>query len=230
MGKLFTFGLLWMILGNPFLAILFLLLIVYFLDRRFVGLFPSAWRPFQTASRIRKLKGSLELNPHHTSDRLELARLLMERKKYGEALPHLEQCFQMIPDSAQIGVDIGLCRLKSGQLNEGEKAMLAALEQEPRVRYGEPYLRLAEAFEAIDSDKALAYLERFRSIHSSSVEGYYRLGRLYGKLGRISLSKKAYEEAIEIYRQLPKYQKRSQRAWALRSSFRLGLAPSHPRK
>ncbi|PTM56532.1 tetratricopeptide repeat protein [Desmospora activa] len=230
MGKLFTFGLLWMILGNPFIAIIVLLLIVYFLDRRFVGLFPSAFRPFQTVSRLRKLKRSLELNPHHTSDRLELARLLMERKKYQEALPHLEQCFQVIPDSAQIGVEIGLCRLKTGQLQQGEHAMLEALKREPRVRYGEPYLRLAAAFEAIDSDKALHYLEHFRTIHSSSVEGYYRLGWLYGKLGQIENSKQAYEEAIEIYRHLPKYQKRSQRAWALRSSFRLGLAPSNPRK
>ncbi|MDR6225737.1 tetratricopeptide repeat protein [Desmospora profundinema] len=229
MGKLFTFGLLWYILGNPFLALLLLFLIAYFLDRRFIGLFPNAIRPFQIAARMRKLKRSLELNPHHTSDRLEMARLLMERKKYREALPHLEQCLKAISDSAQIRVDIGLCRLKIGDLDEGERWLQDALEREPRVQYGEPYLRLAEAFGPLDPDKAIDYLERFRSIHSSSCEGYYRLGRLYGKLDRVPESRDAYEEAIEIYRHLPRYQKRSQRAWALRSSFRLGLAPSRPR-
>lgn len=226
MSKLFIFGLLWVILGNPFVAILLLLLIGYLLDRRFIGLSPSVIRPFRTTARIRKLRASLELNPHHTSDRLEMARLLLERRKYREALPHLEQCLQAIPDSAQIRVEIGLCHLKSGNLEKGEKWILEALEREPRVQYGEPYLRLAEAFGSAQPDKALQYLERFRSIHSSSCEGYYRLGRMYAKLNRVTESRKAYEEAIEIYRQLPRYQKRSQRAWAIRSSFRLGLAPS----
>lgn len=226
MGKFFTFWILWLLTGNPFIALLILLVIVYFLDRRFVGVFPSVTRPFQRNSRIRKLRQSLRLNPHDTSDKRELARLLMEKKQYREALSWLEEVLKAIPDSAEVRAEIGLCHLKLGELEQGESMMLGALEQDPRVHYGEPHLRLGEALGPSNQEKALNHLENFREIHTSSSEAYYRLGRLYAAMDRRGESRDAFREAIEIHRSLPKYKKRSERPWALRSRFRLVLLPS----
>lgn len=226
MGKFFTFWILWLLTGNPFISLLILLLIVYFLDRRFVGVFPSVTRPFQRNSRIRKLRQSLRLNPHDTSDKRELARLLMDKKQYREALSWLEEVLKVIPDSAEVRAELGLCHLKLGDLKQGEALMVEALEQDPRVHYGDPHLRLGEALSSTNQEKALTHLERFREIHSSSSEAYYRLGRLYGAMDRQGESRDAYQEAIEIYRSLPNYKKRSERPWALRSRFRLLLLPS----
>ncbi|PTX53763.1 tetratricopeptide repeat protein [Melghirimyces profundicolus] len=226
MGKFFTFSILWFLTGNPFVALLILFLIIYLLDRRFVGVFPSLTKPFRRNGRIRRLKQGLRLNPHHTSDKRELAHLLMEKKQYREALSYLREVRKAMPDSAEVRADIGLCHLKTGNLREGEQEILAALEADPRVYYGEPYLRLGEALRSKDREKALYYLEKFREIHSSSCEAYYRLGRVYSDLDQPEKSRHAYQEAIEIYRSLPKYKKRSERPWALRSSFRLGLLPS----
>ncbi|MDA8354015.1 MAG: tetratricopeptide repeat protein [Firmicutes bacterium] len=229
MGKIFIFSLLWYVLGNPLIALLILLVLFYILDRRFVGIFPSLTRPIQRNRQIRKLKQSLHLNPHHTSDRRELAHLYMEKKQYRKALAHFDQVRESMPESADVKADMGLCHLKLGHLEEGEKLLREALQTDPRVHYGDPYLRLGEAFSDRDRKKALAYLEQFGGINSSSSEAYYQLGRVYQALGQTEKSREAFQEAIEIYRSLPKYKKRSERAWALRSSFRLGLLPS-PKK
>ncbi|OYD06892.1 tetratricopeptide repeat protein [Paludifilum halophilum] len=230
MGKFLLFGILWLLTGNPFISLLIILVVIYLLDRRFIGIFPSVTRPFQVNSRIRRLKQSLRLNPHNTSNKRELSRLLMEKKRFREAVPYLEEALTAIPDSAEIRAELGRCHLKLGEKNRGEELILEALEIDPRVQYGEPYLRLGEALSDSDRSKALSYLEQFKGINSSSCEAYYRLGRLYSQLDRREESRKSYQEAIDIYRSLPKYKKRSERRWALRSSFRMGLLPSASRK
>ncbi|SDW75635.1 Tetratricopeptide repeat-containing protein [Marininema mesophilum] len=225
MSKLAIFSILWWLTGNPITALLFFLFILYLLDRRFTRFFPSATRPLRRNRQILKLKDALKLNPHDTSNKRELARLLIEKKNYKDALPWLSEALTAIPDSAAIQAEKGLCLLKLNRRTEGEQMLLAALEVESLVLYGEPYLRLGEAFAAHDQKKALTYLEKFKDINTSSSEAWYRLGQIYRKLSRSDDARQAFEEAIEIYRILPKYKKRSERTWALHSSIRLALLP-----
>ena len=83
--KFLIFGLLWRIVGNPFIAILILLVILYFLDRRYVGVFPSFTKPLKRMRNISRLRQQLAMSPNEVSSKLELARLLIERKRYSEA-------------------------------------------------------------------------------------------------------------------------------------------------
>jgi tetratricopeptide (TPR) repeat protein len=220
LGKFLIFSLLWWLTGNPFIAILVLLAILYVLDRRFVGLTPSFLKPYRRSRRLSAVRRELESRPHDTRSKLEAARLLMEKKKYREALGYLEQVLPVMDESAEVLVEIGICKLKTGETAEGEKAILQGLELNPRVHYGEPYLRLAEAFKTEDPNKALRYLEQFRRVHSSSCEAYYRLGQLYELMGRKEDAKAAYEETARIYRGLPKYKRKSERRWALLAQWR----------
>ena len=214
MGKLFLFSILWWLTGNPFVAVIVLLIVLYVLDRRFVGLFPSIIRPIRRSRALSRIRRELELQPHNTSAKHEAARLLIEKKRFAEALRYLEQIRPVI-DSADVEYETGFCLMKLGRLEEGERLVLRSLEMNPRVKYGEPYLRLGELFAGTDPEKAIRYLEQFRQLHSASCEGYYRLGVLYGKLGRAAEAKQAFQEAIHIYRGLPKYKRRSERRWAL---------------
>jgi tetratricopeptide (TPR) repeat protein len=219
--KLIAFSLLWRLTGNPFLAIIILLVIFYVLDRRFVGLTPNLFKPFQLNRKASRLRQELSANPHNTSAKLELARILIEKKKYQEALPYLEQTVAIMEDSADVHYDLGLCHLKLGDLSQGESLMLKALELNPRAKYGQPYLRLGEALSAADQPvKAAAYMEQFRELHSSSCEAYYRLGQLYQQLGRQDDAKRAFRETLNIYRGLPRYSRRQQRRWALLARFK----------
>lgn len=220
MFKLIIFGFLFYIFGNPITAILVLLLIVYVLDRRFVGVFPSVTKPFKRARAISKLRRQIAVSPSDVSSRHELARLLLERRKYGEALKLLETMESSLEDSAEFWDDIGSARLHTGSIAQGETDIVRALQINPRVKYGRPYLRLAEAFRDSDREKALHYLEQFHAIHSSSSEAFYLLGYMYQTLGRAQGAKKSYQESMDVYRSLPKYKKRQERKWAVRSWFR----------
>lgn len=109
--------------------------------------------------------------------------------------------------------------LKLGALEEGEDQMLRGLEINRKAQYGQPYLRLAETFRHTNHDKALHYVTQFQEIQSSSSEAYYLAGSMYKALGRTEDAKRAFDESTAIYRSLPKYKKRQERGWALRSFF-----------
>ncbi len=215
------FGLLWLVLRNPVAAVLITLLVLYALDRRFVGLSPSLTQPFQRRRRLARLRAQTAVNPHDLSAKMETARLLMEMKRYREAYGILCDLESAMHTSAEYWSDLGVCALALGRLDEGERHMRRALDLNPRVKYGEPYLRLAEAFASRDAAKALDHLQRFRDIHSSSCEAVYRLGKLYRSLGRPEEARQAFRECVDLYRTLPRYLKRRERKWALLSRFRV---------
>lgn len=219
MFKILGFLLLYRLVGNPFLALIVLLVILYFLDRRYVGIFPSITRPFRRSRQISRLRTTISLNPNDVSAKFELARLLVERKRYSESKDLLLQIADRYEQSAEYWVELGYVNLKLGLMPEGEAQMLQGLEINRRARYGQPYLQLAESFRGVDQDKALFYVSQFQEIQSSSSEAYYLAGSMYKALGRNEDAKRAFEESTAIYRTLPKYKKRQERGWALRSYF-----------
>lgn len=217
MKLFFLFGMLWWLLGNPFVAILVLLVVLYLLERRFIGLSPSIVRPFRRKSAIAKWKRQLQMSPHDISAKQELARLLIESRKYAQAQEVLLGMQDQLEHSAEYWSDLGTCQLALGRIEEGEQSMLRALEISPRVKYGAPYLRLSEAWAKRDPAKALHYLQELQEINASSCEACYRMGRLYADLGKREASSSAFKECRELYASLPRYMKRKERKWALLS-------------
>ncbi|OKP77152.1 hypothetical protein A3844_02230 [Paenibacillus helianthi] len=219
MFKILGFLLLYRLVGNPFLALILLLVILYFLDRRYVGIFPSISKPFRRSRQMSRLRTTISLNPNDVSAKFDLARLLIERKRYSESKELLVQIADRYEQSAEYWVELGYANLKLGLLPEGEAQMLQGLEINRKAQYGQPYLRLAETFRNTDHDKALHYVTQFQEIQSSSSEAYYLAGSMYKALGRVDDAKRAFAESTAIYRSLPKYKKRQERRWALRSYF-----------
>ncbi|KIL39087.1 hypothetical protein SD70_22485 [Gordoniibacillus kamchatkensis] len=215
MSKVFLFAILVYLTGNPLLALVVLLIILYAADRRFVGLMPSVTRPLRLGRKLGQLRQHIQASPHDTSAKLELARVYIEKKRYAEAERLLEGILPIMDQSADVHFELGLCKLKLGRIEEGRSLMDQALELNPRVRYGEPYLRLAEALAADYPEQAVRYIERFRDVQSSSCEAYYRLGQLYEKMGRKQEAKAAYLEVRDVYRTLPGYSRRMQRRWVV---------------
>lgn len=220
MSKFILFSALWWLVGNPFLALIILLAIIYVLDRQFVGVFPSVTKPFRRLRGISLLRQQLALNHHDISAKRDLARLLLERKKYSEAYKLLQEMESSSEESSEYWDDLGNAALGLGQVEEAEVHILHALQLNERVRYGQPYLRLAAVYQNKDPEKSITYAEKFSLIHSSSSEAYYLLGNVYQSLNRKDEARKAYTESISIYRSLPKYKKRHERKWALRSWFK----------
>lgn len=86
MGKLLVFYLIWRITGNPFLAIIVILAIYYFVDRRYIGLLPNIAKPFQRRRRMSNLRRQLQMNPHDTPAKHYLAEAYIEVRQYQRAL------------------------------------------------------------------------------------------------------------------------------------------------
>ncbi|MUT65853.1 lipopolysaccharide assembly protein LapB [Paenibacillus sp. NEAU-GSW1] len=216
MSKILLFVFLTWLTGNPFIAILVLLVILYALDRRFVGLTPSFIKPLRRSNRLRKLKRHIAEAPNDTSSKQEVSRILIEKKKYAEALKLLEPMERTLDDSAEYWDDLGLCLMQLGQPERGEAAIYKALSINPRVKYGAPYLRLAAYYSRLDAEKALESIASFQEIHSSSCEAYERLAEIYKQMGRKQEMKDAIEEGLRVYRTLPRYKKRLERSWAIK--------------
>src|SRR5690606_33619991 len=131
---------------------------------------------------------------HHMSLRMEAARILIDLRKYAEADRLLTDMVPLMEDSADVMWLAGLCKLKTGRLPEGEAMILKALDINPKVQYGEPYLRLGEAYAAVNLEKSLDYLRQFGAVQSSSCEAYYRLGVILNGMGRTAEAGDAFAE------------------------------------
>lgn len=206
--------------GNPILAIIIVFLIIYLLDRRFIGLTPSALGPMRRQLRARTLQRDLSLNPHDTSAKLDLASIYVLKRQYNKALTLLES----LPPSIALDPDVlyekGLCVMNLTDVSEGEEWILAALEKNPNLHYGDPYLKLANALANKDPTRAMKYLSHFQAMNYSSCESEYRMAKLLVRLGDQRKAKDAYRRCLETYRSLPRFRKRTERRYALLAWFK----------
>lgn len=226
MSKIFAFGFLWWLFGNPFIALLVLLFLLYMLDRRFIGLTPSVLKPFKRLRQIRRLRGQAEMNPNDIPAKHELGRLLTERKRYREAKEWLMPLQDALEHSAEYWDDLGACLAALSETAAAEAAISNALAINPRVKYGAPYLRLASLYAESDPVRAIVQLQKFCDMQSSSCEAYYRLAGLYRQLGQKEDEKEALLTCGAIYRMLPRFLKRQERKWALLAWIRRMMAGS----
>ncbi len=202
------------------ITLIVIIMLIYFIDQIYIGFFPDMLKPLQLWRQLRKRRMELLSNPHSTSIKLEVVRILIERKQFKDARKELLQMDAVIHESVGALYDLGFCQLKLGEIEDGERLMEQAMKINPRVRYGEAYLRLAEAFGNKNTSKALEYMKQFKSMQSSSCEAYFRLGMLYEKLNRKQEAKQAYQETFQIYRSLPKYKKKMERKWVILAGWR----------
>ncbi len=144
------------------------------------------------------------------------------RSKGHQALPYLERAYERLSDTEETTYYLGLAFLATGRETEGETLILKALEKNPKFRYGEPALRLAEYYARKGrKEEAQAFFDRFFSIHSSSPEGYYKFGQFQLQIGNRTGAAESFRRAIEIFKLSPSFKKRQDRLWAYKARFHL---------
>ena len=208
------------ITGNPVLAIIIVFVVIYLLDRRFIGLTPSALGPMRRQLRARTLQRDLSLNPHDTSAKLDLASIYVLRRQYHRALTLLESLPPSIAEEPEVLYEKGVCILNLTNVSQGEELILSALQKNPNLHYGDPYLKLATALASKDPARAMEYLSHFQAMNYSSCESEYRMGGLLARLGDRRGAKEAYRRCLETYRSLPPFRKRTERRYALLAWFK----------
>jgi tetratricopeptide (TPR) repeat protein len=220
-GKFLIFYLILRITGNPFLAIIVLLAIYYFVDRRYIGLLPSVMKPFRRRRRMAQLRRQIQLNPHDSPAKQYLAEAYIEVKQYNSALRLLEDLPKQMQDFPDVLYNTGLCHLNLGEVDRGEALILKALSLDKKLKYGEPYLKLAAAIADTNAKRAKEYLKTFQEQNVSSCESYYRLGQLEQLFGNSMEARAAWQNCLDTYRALPRFRRRMERRWAVFAFFRV---------
>ena len=177
---------------------------------------PDPVRYFKHAARVRSLTSAADLNPANATVRAQLAEIWLDKHRPGRAIPLLRQALERDPTSAELLYLLGLALLRSGQAQAALEPLADALAREERVRYGSAYLAIGDALAAVGRlDEATDAFERYLKINTSSVEAYYKLGRVKRRNRDEAGARATRTDALETYRLLPGFQRRKQLLWWL---------------
>ncbi len=222
LSRFFLFYILYWLLGNPLLALLIILLIVFTIDRTFLGFIPDPFKAFKRSGRLRQLRRLVSINPHDARSLKELGILMVEKNEYQTALEYFEKASSKMSDDPEFIYYHGLSAARSGNIAKGWELVDTALSTSPELKYGEPYLMMAEVYiENNDFRSALPLLENFLKIHSSSSRGFYQMGIVKMNLGMKNEAGEFFRKSIDAFKASPRFKRKLDRRWAWKSRFML---------
>jgi tetratricopeptide (TPR) repeat protein len=190
-------------------------IVLFFVLRPFL---PDPVVLLRTWGRIRSLTRQVETNPANVIARRDLATLWIERLRPGKALELLVEADRRDPNNPEILYLTGVAKYRSGDAEGALDPLVRAVDIDPRVRFGEPYLVAGQALLKLDRhEEAEDALERYARVTSSSVQGLYLLGKARAARGDREGASKAFGEARTTFWQLPGFKKRGQTSWWVKS-------------
>jgi tetratricopeptide (TPR) repeat protein len=222
MGKFFLFYIVYWLTGSPITALLVLLLIFLAVDRTCLGFLPDPLRAFKTSSRIRELKKIVSINPHDGRSLKALGICMVDRGDYQNSLRYFEMAEAKMSDDPEFNYYYGISTARAGNIDKGRKLFEKAVNTSPALKYGEPYLMMAEVYiDNADYKSALPLLENFEKIHSSSSRGFYRMGLVKLKLGSKDEGIQYLKKSIKVFRESPFFKRKIDRKWAWKARMLL---------
>lgn len=216
LGLLFVIS--WLLETAPG-RLLLLLLVLWYLDNRYLGIMAAVVAPIHHQRRIASLRQTVQVNPSDVRAMVELGEHYLHSGRFQAAADYLGQAFSRGEDSARAHYLLGGALVKLGRHDEGRSRLEKALALQPNAAYGEPYLFLIEEAAARGDTARIAELvdalERFES-----VEILTRAGHLCRQAGQGELAGRLFKEAIQNYQYIPAKMRRRERRWLWRA--RLG--------
>jgi tetratricopeptide (TPR) repeat protein len=206
----------WMMLGA----------LAFFVLRPFI---PDPFVLARTFRRIRTLDAQIAANPANVTARRDLAEIWLTRLRPRRALALLDEArararahegssAQSASADAELLYLTGVARVRSGDIEGALEPLVQAVDLDPRVRFGEPYLVAAEALTALRRfEEAEDALDRYVSSNSSSLQGYVRLAEVRKARGDRQGARRALSEALDTWAQIPAYRRRKELGWWLRA-------------
>jgi len=206
------------LLGNPLLAAVVLLIVWWSLDRFTFRFLPNPFAWVRRWLRAAELRRQLANNPHDRKARYDLAELLVQRRRFSQAVellqPNLEAGDEDVPTLYLMGV---AC-LGAGHSQQGELLLQEAQAADATFRLGAIELergrwRLARG----DAPGAREALERFLQLRRGTVEGRVLLARALEKGGQSVEAALMRQQAWSEYASSPRFLRRVERRWAWRA-------------
>lgn len=188
----------WLLLG----------MVVVLLLRPFI---PSPGALFRLLGRAKGLRALVAVNRANVTARRDLAVLYLDGVRAKAALPLLEEGLTLSPKDAELLYLYGLALHRSGRHEDALAPLVRAVEIDPRVRYGLPYLVAGDALAALRRwDAALDAYEHYIAGNGSDVVAFTRLARAQVRTGDHKGARETLYEGIRTYGLLPRSMKRRQ--------------------
>lgn len=223
MTKWFQWIILTAITGNPLLSAVILIAVWIIVDRFTLGLLPDPFRWTKRYFRASTLRRQLGQNPNDRRARLELAILMVERKRYEDALELVKANLEAGDDDATTCFVMAQSCLGVGHVKQGEVFLDETLERDPNFRMGEVHLERARwRLKRNDHKGAIEALEQLVKLRPGTVEGKVMLAKAHLALGDDVKAAYAKKHAWHDYVHAPRFQRRRDRLWAWRAN------PSRP--
>lgn len=222
MGKFILFIFLSRLIGNPIIAVVIIIVFYLAIDRRYYGFVPDPLRAYRVAGRIRELQRIVAINPHDARSLKELGIFMFERKNYKKALEYFTRASAKMSDEPEFNYYYGIALARSGAVDRGRALVDNALLAAPGLKYGDPYLAMAEVY--IDTgayDSAAPYLEHYLKVRISSTEGLYQMGLVKIKTGKVDEGVEYLKKAVAVFKDAPRYKRKMERKWAWKARLLL---------
>jgi tetratricopeptide (TPR) repeat protein len=221
-SKFFLFYILMWLTRNPLLALLIVLFLYFFLDRRYVGLLPDFLAPFRIRRAIGRLKQEVMVNPHNAEALSNLGRELVRMGKCREGVGYLQSALERMSDIPETQYYLGLGYLSLQELELAKNHLQKALQLDPKYGYGEPHLKIGDYHVAGNElDEALKSYEAFTGIHTSSSEGFFKIGEIWLQKGDVQKAGENFQKAVHAFRGSPPHKKRIDRSWYWKARLKL---------
>lgn len=214
---------LWVLLswitGSPLTALALLALVWILGDRVTFRVLPDPLGLFRRWSRMGQLRRTLAANPHDRRARLELAALLLDARRPGEAAEVLRPNVEAGDDDVHTSFTMGAALARAGASERAEPFLAAARAREPGFRMGEIDLELGRLrVRRGDAAGAREALERLVAERPGTVEGRFWLARALAAVGDRAGAARVRDDAWREYVALPRFRRAQERpfAWRLR--------------
>ena len=181
-----------MLTRNPLLALLILIIIFVFVDRSFIGILPDFLAPLRQSRRRSELRREVEVNPHDANAQLELGEMYFKQGKYDRAVERLQNALVKMDDSALGRYYLGASLYYLGQKEQSLKELEQAIQINPKVAHGLPYLYLLKHSY---SEGLAESLMRY-----GSVQALFETGKYLKQVGKKQEAARFFKEVRDVYR------------------------------
>jgi tetratricopeptide (TPR) repeat protein len=203
--------------GSPIGSLVALLVIWWAGDRLTFRLLPEPTRLVARWRRRGQLRRTLSENTHDRRARFELAQLLLDGRRPGQALQVLRPNIEAGDDDVHTAFLWGAALARSGHYDEAKRALAVARDEPRGFRSEDIDLELGRMGVAQgDFAGAKEALTRVVARRPGTVEGRYYLARALAGLGDVAGARTVKDEGWREYASLPRFHRRQERPFAWR--------------
>ncbi len=207
--------------GNPILALVIMLLIFFFAERRYIGILPDFFEPLRRANRVSQLQKEVEVNPANGEACLELGEAFFRQGKYGQASSFLENASNKMAGHPLFHFYLGASYYHLGKIGEGKKEIEKAIEANPKVISGEPYIYLIRILlEEKQPDAEIEHAYK-QLLFYGSPKTFYQAGKMFLDAGDKERARRLFRETMDNYEACRGSLRRLYRKWAILSKISL---------